>query len=123
MIVHSSDLIFGMQARVTERSVIERAASSDPQAIGQIYDLHHARIRRFARRLIGDAQAAEDLVQDVFVALPRALARFRGDADLGTFLMAIAVNRAKNHVRTAVRRRRALEQAAAEPAPATVASP
>jgi RNA polymerase sigma-70 factor (ECF subfamily) len=119
----SSDLVFGMQARVTERSVIERAASSDPQAIGEIYDRHHARIRRFARRLVGDAQAAEDLLQDVFVALPRALARFRGDSELGTFLMAIAAHRAKNHVRAAARRRRALERAAAEPARAGVASP
>ena len=49
-------------------------------------------------------------MQDVFTALPRAVRRFRGDADLETFLLGIAVKRVRHHRRAALRRRKALER-------------
>jgi RNA polymerase sigma-70 factor (ECF subfamily) len=55
-------------------------------------------------------------VHDVFCALPKALRGFRGDSSLRTFLMAVAVNHARHHVRGAVRRRAALERLGREPA-------
>src|SRR6185437_6877603 len=59
---------------------------------------------------------AEDVVQDVFTALPRAANRFRGEVDLETFLLAIAVKRVRRQRRAALRRRKALERLrAAEP--------
>src|SRR5512141_2518866 len=57
---------------------------------------------------------AEDLVHDTFVALPRAIRGFRGEASLRSFLIGVAVNHAKRHIRTAVRRRRATEKLAAQ---------
>lgn len=91
-------------------SLLERLGRGDAEAIGDIYDLHNAAVRAFARRLVGDASAAEDLVHDVFVALPKAVARFRGESSLRTFLVSIAVNHARHHVRAAARRRQALER-------------
>jgi RNA polymerase sigma-70 factor (ECF subfamily) len=96
-------------------SRIERAGAGDTQAWAELYDLHHAQLRRFARRLLGDADAAEDLLHDVFALLPNALRSYRGDAELSTFLLAIAARRAKNHVRAAARRRRAFARLAQEP--------
>lgn len=93
-----------------ESSLVERLASAEPAAIGEVYDAHHRAIHAFAWRLLGDAMAAEDLVHDVFVALPKAVRRFRGDASLRTFLIGIAVNHARHHVRSATRRRAALER-------------
>jgi RNA polymerase sigma-70 factor (ECF subfamily) len=49
-------------------------------------------------------------VHETFVALPRAIRRFRGDASLRSFLIGIAVNHARRHVRAAMRRRRATER-------------
>jgi RNA polymerase sigma-70 factor (ECF subfamily) len=69
-------------------------------------------IRGFARRLVGDPTAAEDLVHDTFVALLGAVRRFRGEASLRSFLLGVAVNHARRHVRAAVRRRRASENLA-----------
>lgn len=95
--------------------LLARLRRGEVEAITMAYHQHHRTVRAFAQRLVGDIEAAEDLVQDVFVALPGAIARFRGDATLRTFLVSIAVNHAKNHVRAAARRRAALANLAREP--------
>jgi RNA polymerase sigma-70 factor (ECF subfamily) len=93
-----------------------RLRRGEPAAVAEVYDVHQAALRAFARKLTGDAAVAEDLVHDVFVALPSAVKRFREDAALRTFLMSIAVNHARKHVRAAARRRGAMERFALEPA-------
>src|SRR6185436_9084897 len=82
---------------------------------------HHAQVRVFARRLVGDDAAAEDLVQEVFVRLPRAARGFRGEASLRSFLIAMAINHARHFVRAAARRRAAASRYAREPRAAVVA--
>jgi RNA polymerase sigma-70 factor (ECF subfamily) len=95
--------------------LVARLERGEPAAVGEVYDAHHAAVRAFAKRLVGEAGAAEDLVHEVFVSLPGAMQRYRGDSSLRTFLIAIAVNHARHHVRSAARRRRALEGLAREP--------
>jgi len=95
--------------------LVRRLKSGDAAAITQVYRQHHTAVRAFSQRLVGDIEAAEDLLQDVFVALPSAIVRYRGDASLRTFLVSIAVNHAKNHVRAAARRRAAMARLAREP--------
>jgi RNA polymerase sigma-70 factor (ECF subfamily) len=96
-------------------SLIARLLRGDPSAVGEVYDQHHAAVRAFAKRLVGDSSASEDLVHDVFVALPKAISGYRGDSSLRTFLIGIAVNHARHHVRAAARRRSALEKLGREP--------
>jgi len=109
--------IFGL-AMVTEQALandaeladefVLRLSRAEPSAVAEVYDAHHAAVRAFAKRLLGDAASAEDLVHEVFVSLPRAVRKFRGDSALRTFLISIAVNHARHHVRAAQRRRRAI---------------
>lgn len=109
--------IFGL-AMVTEQALASDAGREDelvmrlqraePSAVAEVYDAHHAAVRAFAKRLLGDAATAEDLVHEVFVSLPRAVRKFRGDSALRTFLISIAVNHARHHVRAAQRRRKAI---------------
>ena len=89
--------------------------SADPAAVGEVYDRHQRAVRAFASRLVGDASAAEDLVHEVFVALPRAMRNYRFESSLRTFLISIAVNHARHHVRSATRRRAAMGRLALEP--------
>jgi RNA polymerase sigma-70 factor, ECF subfamily len=89
------------------RSLVGRLRAGDVAALGEAYDAHHAHMHSFARRLLGDDAAAADLTQDTFMALGDAIKRFSGDASLRTFLVSIAVNRARHHVRAAARRRSA----------------
>jgi RNA polymerase sigma-70 factor (ECF subfamily) len=88
-----------------EIALVARLATGDESALRDVYRNHHGALRSFARRLVGDDMSAEDLVQEVFVRLPKAARRFRGDASLRSFLIGIAVNHARHHVRSAVRRR------------------
>jgi RNA polymerase sigma-70 factor (ECF subfamily) len=96
-------------------SLVERVRAGDPRAIAELYDRHHARVYAFARRITGDESSAWDLVQEVFLAVPKALESFRGESQLETFIVSIAVHRAKNHVRSAMRQRALRERAALEP--------
>jgi RNA polymerase sigma-70 factor, ECF subfamily len=91
-------------------SLLQRLAAADPSAVAWAYTQHHAEIRAFARRMLGDDGLAEDVVHDAFVALPAAIGRYRGEASLRTFLLSIAVNLCRHRIRSAVRQRRALSR-------------
>jgi len=99
----------------SEEDLIRRAAARDPDAVGALYDRHHQAVRRLALRLLGDEALAEDVVHDVFVALPGALGRFEARSSLSTFVLGMTVNLARKKVRSAVRRRAAMERLALEP--------
>jgi RNA polymerase sigma-70 factor (ECF subfamily) len=98
-----------------EEAFILRLERGDALAIGELYDKHHSAVRAFCRRLVGENSAAEDLVHEVFVSLPRAIHNFRGQSSLRTFLISIAVNHARHHVRAASRRRNAISRLGEEP--------
>lgn len=96
-------------------SLEARIADRDPRAIDEAYRTHHAALRGFARKLVGDDDVAEDLVHDTFVVLPDAIRRFRGDSTLRTFLIAIALRRGHKYIRSASRRRAAMAKLADQP--------
>jgi RNA polymerase sigma-70 factor (ECF subfamily) len=102
--------------------LVGRLRAGERSALAEVYDRHHGALRAFARRLLADHDAAEDLVHDVFLALPKALRRFEGRSSLRTFLVSVAINHCRHHVRAAARYRRATARYArerdAEPAPA-----
>lgn len=99
----------------TPVSLIDRLRRGDTAAIAETYDQHAGAVFAFSRRLVGDDAAAEDLVHEVFVTLPKAIRGFLGGSSLRTFLISIAVNHARHHVRAATRRRAAMDRFAREP--------
>jgi RNA polymerase sigma-70 factor (ECF subfamily) len=101
------------------RELVARLRAGEPAALGEAYDLYHVHVRVFARQLIGDSAIAEDVVQETFAALPRAIRGYQGSGTLRTFLVGIAINHARHHVRSAARRRAAVERLASEPAAAS----
>jgi len=90
--------------------LVWRLKAGERSALAEAYDRHHEALRRFARRLLGEPEAAEDLVQEVFVRLPRIIRRFEGRSSLRSFLLSVAVNDCKHHVRSAIRYRRAKQR-------------
>jgi RNA polymerase sigma-70 factor (ECF subfamily) len=97
-----------------DSALVTRLREGDRAAVEEAYRAHHAAIRGFARRLVGDIASAEDIVHEAFVALPRVIRRFRGDSSLRAFLIGVAANHSRRHVRSAMRRRRATERLAAQ---------
>jgi RNA polymerase sigma-70 factor, ECF subfamily len=90
-------------------------AAGDAHALSAAYREHHQAVRAFASRLLGDEVTAEDMMQEAFVALPRAVSRFRGETGLRSLLIAVAINHARHFVRAATRRRKHLARLALEP--------
>ena len=97
-------------ARERDRDLLDGVRAGEAAAVASIYRLHHRGVRAFALRMLHDPEAAEDVVHDVFVARPAAAERFRGDASLRTFLTGIALNLCRRHIRSAIRKRRALSR-------------
>lgn len=113
-LAHGSSLLD--KSRCEAESMIEaRLRDGDPEAVVEAYRAHHAHVRSFAQRLVGDRMVAEDLVHEVFVALPDSMRRFEGQCSLRTWIVAIAARRAQHHVRAALRRRAAEARLAREP--------
>ena len=74
---------------------------------------HQAAVFRTLHRLTGPGPHVQDLAQEVFLRLFRALPNFRGDAQLSTYLYRITVNVAQDEWK---RRRREREHIAPTPA-------
>lgn len=69
------------------------ASSSSPQSaknFDTLYKDHVDLMYRFAHRLCGEPETAKDLVQETFLNAYRGIDRFRGDAQISTWLYTIA---------------------------------
>lgn len=80
--------------------LIERARAGDMQAWARLYQDHFDGLFRHLRYLTGDAQVAEELVQETFVQALSSIARFDGRARFSTWLHGIGLNVARHHWRS-----------------------
>jgi RNA polymerase sigma-70 factor (ECF subfamily) len=106
-----------------ESNFIERLRAGELGAVAELYEQHQAALCSFARHLLAESQAAEDLVHDVFVAFPRLAHKFQPGKSLRGFLLSIAANRAHHYLRAAGRRRRIEDSFARQPMLARVELP
>ena len=80
-----------------------RQAVSEERTFDDVVREHGAMIARIAASHEARPQLAEELVQDIWFAVWRALPSFRGESSLRSFVARIAGNRAATHVAKAVR--------------------
>jgi RNA polymerase sigma-70 factor, ECF subfamily len=74
--------------------LLRRAAKGDEEAFTFLYRRHQAALYRFALRMSGNAWAAEEIVQDVFMTLMRNPGRYDSTrGTLGGFLYGVTRNR------------------------------
>ncbi len=85
--------IFNVPAR-EELELAARTAAGDANAFRLLVDRHQAAVFRYALALVGRREDAEDVLQDVFLALLRHAAGFRGDASMRTWLLTVTRNSA-----------------------------
>src|SRR5690606_32793304 len=79
-----------------ERRFIERLQERDERAFNQLVEAHERRVFGLVLRMLGNRAEAEDMVQEVFVQVFKAIDTFRGDSKLSTWVYRIAVNLCKN---------------------------
>lgn len=85
-----------------ELELARRVAGGDMAALGEVYRRHHVIVYTLCLRMTRNVAEAEDISQDVFVHLPRALGSFRGEAALSTWIHRVTVNRVLMHFRRAI---------------------
>jgi RNA polymerase sigma-70 factor (ECF subfamily) len=77
-----------------ERDRVARARAGDTEAFREIVERYSRTLWRAAWRILGEAEAAEDAVQEAFLRAWRGFATFDDRAELSTWLYRIAVNSA-----------------------------
>lgn len=77
-----------------ELELVRRVRSGDADAFRGIVDRYSKTLWKAAWRVLGDAEAAEDAVQDAFLRAWRSFESFDDRAELATWLYRIAVNAA-----------------------------
>ena len=87
-----------------EARFIARLASRDERAFNELVVLYQERVFRILSRMLGRRDEAEDMAQEVFVQVFKAVGTFRGDSKLSTWIYRIAVNLCKNRVKYLKRR-------------------
>ena len=91
-------------------ALLASVASGDRAALSALVHRHWASLFRYTRRMTGDEAAAEDALQDTFVAVMEHAATFRGESSARAWLYTLA----RNALRRRARRR------VGEPGPAEV---
>jgi RNA polymerase sigma-70 factor (ECF subfamily) len=112
--------IEGTPSEMSDEALVAAAATGEGAALGALFDRHHDAVRGFLARMAGtDDRDLDDLVQATFETVPRAARSFDGRSAVRTWMMGIACNVARHHVRSEIRRRRLSDAAAASPPPAS----
>jgi RNA polymerase sigma-70 factor, ECF subfamily len=74
------------------RDVLDRARCGDHEAFAAVVRTYDGRLRGLAYRVLGDRERMDDALQEAYVRAFRALPRFRGDAQVGTWLYRVTYN-------------------------------
>lgn len=81
------------------------AADGDAASFRELYRRYASGVYRLLVRLVGPIAEVDDLVQQVFISLHRALPTFRNECELSTFVHKIVVHAAYDHLRRRAWRR------------------
>lgn len=95
-----------------EQHLIARARDGDLESFNEIVDQYQAMVYRVCRRILGDAQRAEDVTQDAFIKAYSSLDQYHGGS-FKSWLARIATNRCYDVMRA--ERRRPASSLDAEP--------
>ena len=89
-----------MPDRIKDELLLQRASEGDQAAFRELYERHRLPVFRFAYRLLGSIETAEDVTHDCFLSLIRRPDSFDPErASLRTYLFAAARNLAMKHFR------------------------
>jgi RNA polymerase sigma-70 factor (ECF subfamily) len=80
---------------------LARLVARDRDALGRFYELYFERIHGYVRRMVGDETLAEDVTQDVFLHLQRAITTYDPARALAPWVFAIATNKVRDLWRSA----------------------
>lgn len=89
---------------ILEKLQLRRLQRGDPRAFREFVRRHQDRVYSLCLRMLGDAHEAEDISQEVFLAVHRHLPHFRGECRLTTWVFRVAKNHCLNRLKYLSRR-------------------
>lgn len=85
--------------RLYENVLVLRCQTGDESAFAELVDRYAQRLRYFVRKLLGEADGVEDVLQDVWLIVFRRMVDLREPAAFSTWLYRVARNRAYRALR------------------------
>jgi RNA polymerase sigma-70 factor (ECF subfamily) len=82
---------------LTDEELLKRTAAGEREAFDEVVVRHQAAVFRFARAATESPAAAEDVLQETFLAAWRAAGTYQGRSAVRTWLLTIARNQAWHH--------------------------
>ena len=80
---------------MSEQELVRRAQAGDFNAFTELVNAHKSKIYALARKLAGNVEDAEDIVQETLLKAIDKIDQFRLEASFGTWLYTIALNQAR----------------------------
>jgi RNA polymerase sigma-70 factor (ECF subfamily) len=85
----------------TDAELLRQVAAGDEAAFGELYDLYAPPVYNYLLRLVNESAVAEEILQEVFLAMWQGAHRFREEAKVKTWLLRIAHHQAVSWLRRA----------------------
>lgn len=82
-----------------DENIVRSVQNGQTESYAKLVDRHKDQVYGMLMRLTGDPQLAEELAHETFVRAYQGIGRFRGESRFATWLVQIAVNIARDHVR------------------------
>src|ERR1700716_1208087 len=103
--VQSAGAMTATPAQLDE-ALLREVAKGNQLAMRTLFMRHQVRVYRFILRIVRDADLAEDVVSEVFLAVWRRAGRFEGRSAVSTWLLSIARHKALTAIKPQPRDRR-----------------
>jgi RNA polymerase sigma-70 factor (ECF subfamily) len=84
---------------VSDADAVARFRNGDQAAFDGLVEKYSGKAFQIAYGVLGNREDAEEVSQDVFIRIHRALQKFRGDAEFSTWMYRITLNLARNKYR------------------------
>jgi len=88
--------LLAMVSGPSDAELVRRFKEGDRNAYADIVRRYQDRVYTMCVRWMHDEAVAEEVSQDVFLALFRSLAEFRGESQLSTWIYRVVINHCKN---------------------------
>lgn len=82
-----------------DRTLVRKLKQGDEGAFRELVHTYQNRIFGLMLRMINNRQEAEDLAQEVFIIVYRAIGNYRGEGRFYTWLYRVATNTCKNRIK------------------------
>lgn len=101
-----------MSEKAIDLELVKQAQAGDIKAFELLVQRYQQKVAGVISKLIKDSHEIQDVAQEVFIKVYKALPKFRGDSAFYTWIYRIAINTAKNHL---VARGRRIQNSNIEP--------